>query len=144
MAYSKKKIIEKHYKSHNADQAGIEVLVLKDAENLPIYLIKKHAILSRLQFASHKNIIPFVNNFQSKEIGHLVYEYDYLAISPGCIVGAIQFSEADIATIYKGLLEVLKYIYLGLKTLYSLLNFSNILLTWQGEVKLSTGRYQRR
>lgn len=65
-----------------------------------------------------------------------MYEYEHLAISLGCVAGTVQFSEADIATICKEVLEGLNYIHTVLKTSYGLLNFSNILLTWQGDVKI--------
>lgn len=141
LAYSKKSLSEKYHRSYNIDQAGPGVIALKDTESLPICLIKERKArnprsLRRLQFASHKNLIALVDNFQSRESLHLVYEYEHMAISLGCIAGAVQFSEADIATICREVLEGLKYIHLGLKSSYGLLNFSNILLTWQGEVKL--------
>ena len=66
----------------------------------------------------------------------LIYEYEHLAISLGCVAGAVSFSEADIATICKEVLEGLKYVHTVLSITYGLLDFSNILITWQGEVKL--------
>lgn len=44
-------------------------------------------------------------------------------------------SEADIATICKEILEGLKYVHTILRIINRILDFSNILFTWQGEVK---------
>lgn len=45
------------------------------------------------------------------------------------------FSEADTATICEEILEGLKYVYTILRITNGILDFSNILFTWQGEVK---------
>ncbi|KAJ5456076.1 uncharacterized protein N7458_004340 [Penicillium daleae] len=142
VAYSKKISPNKYHKSYNIDQAGPGVIALKDTENLPICLIKDHGArnsrsLRGLQFASHRNLVSLIDHFLSGEQLYLVYEYEHLAISLGCVAGTVQFSEADIATVCREILEGLKYIHSALKTGYGLLDFSNILLTWQGEVKLA-------
>lgn len=131
----------KYHKSYNIDQAGPGVIALKDVEKLPICLIKysqpqNPRSLPKLQFASHKNIVSLIDHFQSQGELHLIYEYEHLAISLGCVAGTVSFSEADIATICKEVLEGLKYVHTILNITYGLLDFSNILLTWQGEVKL--------
>ena len=64
-----------------------------------------------------------------------MYEYEHLVISLSFVAGTIQVGEADIATMCKEVLEGLNYIHAVLKTAYGLLNFSNILLTWQGDIK---------
>jgi serine/threonine protein kinase len=133
-ALSKKSSLDKYHKSYNINQAGTGVIALKDTKNLPICLIKrrdarKMRSIRGLQFASHRNILSLINHFQSRNKLYLVYEYKHLAISLGCVTGNIQFSDADIATVCKEILEGLKFIHSALKTLYSLLDFSNILLT---------------
>ncbi|KAJ5366663.1 hypothetical protein N7541_000604, partial [Penicillium brevicompactum] len=141
-AFSKKSSLDKYHKSYNIDQAGTGVIALKDTENLPICLIKyrdagKMRSIRGLQFASHRNILSLIDYFQSGDKLHLVYEYEHLAISLGCVAGNVQFSDADIATVCNEILEGLKFIHSALRTPYGLLNFSNVLLTWQGEVKLA-------
>jgi serine/threonine protein kinase len=138
---SKKSSLDKYHKSYNIDQAGTGVIALKDTENLPICLIKcrdagKMRSIRGLQFASHRNILSLIDHFQSGDKLHLVYEYEHMAISLGCVAGNVQFSDADIATVCKEILEGLKFIHSALKSSYGLLDFSNVLLTWQGEVKL--------
>jgi serine/threonine protein kinase len=69
-----------------------------------------------------------------------VYSYEHLAISLGCIVGAMKFNKADIVTICKELLEGLVYLYEILEVVYGFLDCSNIILTSGGEVKI--GKYR--
>ncbi|CAI7615512.1 unnamed protein product [Penicillium pancosmium] len=131
-----------YHTSYNMDQAGPAVIALKDTETFPICLIKrirpqKWDPLSKIQLAGHKNLVCLMDYFQSEHEVHLVYEYEHLAISLGCVAGTVSFSEADIATVCKELLEGLKYVHDILKIAYGMLDFSNILLTWQGEVKLA-------
>lgn len=131
----------KYHKSYNIDQAGPGVIALKDTEKLPICLLKysqsqKERSCLKLQFASHKNLVSLIDHFQSGDEVHLVYEYEHLAVTLGCVAGTVSFSEADIATICKEVLEGLKYVHTILRITYGMLDFSNILLTWQGEVKL--------
>jgi hypothetical protein len=144
-ALSKQSPLDKFHKSYNIDQAGTGIIALKDTKNLPICLIKcrdagKMRSIRGLQFASHRNILSLIDHFQSGDKLHLVYEYEHLAISLGCVAGNVQFSDADIATVCKEILEGLKFIHSALKTSYGLLDFSNVLLTWQGEVKLGMSR----
>lgn len=131
----------KYHRSYMIDQAGPGVVALKDEESFPICLIKNCKLqnprsLRMLRYTSHKNLVSLIDNFQAAGKLHLVYEYEHLAISLGCVAGTVQFSEADIATICKEVLEGLNYIHTVLKSSYGLLNFSNILLTWQGDVKI--------
>ncbi|KOS37753.1 hypothetical protein ACN38_g11447 [Penicillium nordicum] len=141
-ALSKKGSLDRYHKSYYIDQAGTGVIALKDTENLPICLIKDRDAgklrIRGLQFASHRNILSLIDHFQSGYTLHLVYEYEHLAISLGCVAGNVQFSDADIATVCREILEGLKFIHSALRTSYGLLDFSNVLLTWQGEVKLGT------
>ena len=107
---------------------------MKDTEKLPIYLLKysqsqKKQSYLKLQFASHKNLISLINYFQSEDKVYLVYEYKYLVVTLGYMAGTVSFSEADIATIYKKILEGLKYVHIILRITYRILDFSNILLT---------------
>lgn len=130
----------KYHRSHRVNQARLGVVALKDKESFPICLIKgcklrNTRFLRGLRFVSHKNLVSLIDNFQAG--GKLQLEYEHLAISLGCVADIVQFSEADIATICKEVLEGLSYIHTVLKTSYGLLNFSNILLTWQGDVKIS-------
>jgi serine/threonine protein kinase len=132
----------RYHKSYLIDQAGSGVIALKDTEKLPICLIKccqpqKRSSL-KLQFASHKNLVSLIDHFHSDNEVQLIYEYEHLAISLGCVAGTVSFSEADIATICKEVLDGLKYVHTVLRITYGLLDFSNILITWQGEVKLGT------
>lgn len=133
LTLSKKSSLEKYHKTYNIDQARIGVIALKDTENLPIYLIKdcdaRKLRIRGLKFASHRNILSLIDHFQSRDTLHLVYEYKHLAISLSYIIGNVQFSDTDIAIVYREILEGLKFIYSALRTLYSLLDFSNVLLT---------------
>ena len=62
-----------------------------------------------------------------------------MAISLGCVVTNVRFSEVDIVTICKEILRGIIFIYYELKTSYPLLDYSNILLISKGEVKISMG-----
>lgn len=133
--------LEKYHRSYNIDQAGPGVIALKDSENLPICLIKesearKSRYTRKLRAISHSNLISLLDYFHLGQTIYLVYEYEHLAISLGCVAGIVEFSEADIATLCREILEGLKYIHSELKTSYGLLNFSSIVLTWKGEVKI--------
>lgn len=139
--HSQEGSLKKYHRSYNIDQAGPGVIALKDSEKLPSCLIKecearKSRYARNLQAISHTNLISLLDYFQSGQTFYLVYEYEHLAISLGCIAGIVEFSEADIATLCREILEGLKYIHSELKTSYGLLNFSNIVLTWNGEVKI--------
>ncbi|KAJ5932807.1 hypothetical protein N7516_007296 [Penicillium verrucosum] len=102
LALPKKSSLDKYHKSYNIDQAGTGVIALKDTENLPICLIKdrdaRKLRIRGLKFASHRNILSLIDHFQSRDILHLVYEYEHLAISLGYITGNVQFSDTDTAT----------------------------------------------
>ncbi|KAJ5302309.1 hypothetical protein N7508_007172 [Penicillium antarcticum] len=142
LATSKESTLDEYHKVFSIDQAGRGMVALKDTENLPVYLIKdcgthKSRHIRGLKFASHRNLVSLIDYFQSEVTVHLIYEYEHLAVSLGCVAGTVQFTEADIATTCKEILEGLKFIHSALRTSYGLLDFSNILLTWQGEVKLA-------
>ncbi|KAJ5641206.1 hypothetical protein N7490_005206 [Penicillium lividum] len=131
-----------YHRSYKIDQAGPGVIALKDCQNLPSCLIKecetrRSRYIRNLKAVTHKNLISLLDFFESGQVVYLVYEYEHMAISLGCVAGTVQFNEADVATICKEILEGLTYIHSELKTLYGLLNLSNIVLTWQGQVKLA-------
>jgi hypothetical protein len=79
------------------------VIALKDVEGFTVCLIKVRRIRKswRFQAASHKNLISFLNSYDAHGLVYLVYEYEHLAISLGCMVERVDFREADIATICK-------------------------------------------
>lgn len=136
----------KYVTKYTIDQAGLVIIALKDTEKLPIYLLKIHASTKSgpaysLPFISHKNLLSLIDHFQFESQLYLVYKYKHFAIILGYVTGSVQFSEADIAIICRESLEGLKYIHSILKTPYYLLNLSNILLTWQGEIKLGMSDY---
>jgi serine/threonine protein kinase len=135
--------LDMYHRSYNIDQAGPGVIALKDSDNLPTCLIKecearKLRYIRSLRPISHTNLISLLDFFQSGEKVYLVYEYEHMAISLGCIAGIVEFNEADIATLCKEILKGLDYIHSELKTSYGQLHFSNIVLTWKGEVKIGT------
>ncbi|CAI7597082.1 unnamed protein product [Penicillium manginii] len=85
----------------------------------------------------HKNLVSLVDAFSSQQRTFLVYSYEHLAVSLGCAAGAVQFSEADIATICKELLEGLVYLHEALGFAHGSLDCSNIILTSEGEIKIA-------
>jgi serine/threonine protein kinase len=127
-----------YHKSYNVDQAGPAVIALKDVEAFPTCLIKVRRIPKswRFQAASHKNLISFIDFYHAHGLIYLVYEYEHLAISLGCVVGTADFSEADIATVCREVLNAIHYVHSELGISHGAVDCSNILLTWTGEVKL--------
>lgn len=61
-----------YHKYYNIDQAGPGVIALKDVEEFPLCLIKVRRIpkLWRFQAASHKNLISFLDSYQSIYSAH--------------------------------------------------------------------------
>ncbi|KAJ5639157.1 uncharacterized protein N7484_007019 [Penicillium longicatenatum] len=129
-----------YHQTYNIDQAGFGIIAIKDIENFPICLLKmregRNEELRKLKTTSHRNLVSLVDSFRSDAKINIVYEYEHLAISLGCAAGTVQFNEADIATICKELLRGLRYIHSDLKISYGLLDCSNILLTYDGGLKL--------
>ncbi|KAB8069698.1 hypothetical protein BDV29DRAFT_194677 [Aspergillus leporis] len=127
-----------YHKSYNIDQAGPGVIALKDVEEFPVCLIKVRRIPKswRFQAASHKNLISFLDSYHAHGLMYLVYEYEHLAISLGCVVGRVDFSEADVATVCREILSAIDYVHSELRISHGEVDCSNILLTWKGEIKL--------
>ncbi|PIG82015.1 hypothetical protein AARAC_010519 [Aspergillus arachidicola] len=131
--------IDKYY---TIDQAGLGVLALKDVHHLPFCVIKKYPRSSKkhirnLKPARHKNLICLFEYAEAQSEIHLVYEYEHIPISLGCLAGSVQFSEVAIATVSREVLEGLQYIHSELRMSHGAINPSNILLTWKGEVKIA-------
>ncbi|KAJ5475416.1 hypothetical protein N7539_007703 [Penicillium diatomitis] len=139
---SQKKIsAEKYHRLYTIDQAGPGIVALKDSENLPIYLIKdgngtNTNITQQITFASHRNIVSLISEFSYQGVQQQVYQYEHMAVSMGCVAGSVNFSQADVATVCREVLQGLRYIHAVLKVSYGLVDLGNILLTWQGEIKL--------
>lgn len=130
-----------YHKSYNVDQAGPGVIALKDIESLPVCLIKerptRNARALRIDGPIvHKNLIGLQDSYKAYRKTNLVYDYEHFAVSLGCVVGTVEFSEADIATICKELLQGLAYLHFDLKITHRSLDCSNILLTSTGEIKI--------
>lgn len=134
-----------YHRSYNIDQAGAGVIALKDIEGFPVCLLKERKtcqdrVFRQLRRISHKNLVPLIDAFYSKGSVFLVYEYQHLALSLGCAIAKIRFSEADIATICKEILEGLQFIHYELKITHGSINIASILLTWTGQLKI--GEYK--
>ncbi|OJJ85999.1 uncharacterized protein ASPGLDRAFT_44995 [Aspergillus glaucus CBS 516.65] len=99
--------------SYNVDQAGYGVIALKDVEEFPTFLIKKRQIPKSWPFqeASHKHLVSLTDFYTESSSICLVYEYVHLAIPLGCLAGIVDFSEADIATVCREILDGLIYIH---------------------------------
>lgn len=136
--------MSRYHKSYHIDQVGPGVIALKDVEALPVYLIKERpkqndkGVCTSLPIV-YKNLIGLRDIYIAQGRSFFVYDYEHLAISLGCVVGTVDFSEADIATICKELLEGLVYIHYDLNISYGSLDCSNVLLTSIGEIKI--GKY---
>ncbi|KAB8067866.1 hypothetical protein BDV29DRAFT_196113 [Aspergillus leporis] len=115
-----------YHTSYNIDQAGPGVIALKDVEGFTVCLIKVRRIRKswRFQAASHKNLISFLNSYDAHGLVYLVYEYEHLAISLGCMVERV--------------LSAIVYVHSELRISHGVVDCSNVLLTWKGEVKLGT------
>lgn len=139
-----KSVKDIYHKTYNVDQAGIGVIVVKDVKQFPVFLLKTKELRgqavqsSKLKHLPHENLINLVDSFHSDQHVHLIYEYEHLAISLGCVANIVDFTEADIATICKELLVGLRYIHLELRICHGRVNCSNILITHDGKVKLGT------
>lgn len=134
-----------YHRSYNIDQAGPGVIALKDVEGFPVCLLKQRKtcqdrIFRQLRRISRKNLVPLIDVFHSKGSVFLVYEYQHLAVSLGCAIAKIQFSEPDIATICKEILEGLQFIHYELKITHGSINIASILLTWTGQLQI--GEYK--
>jgi hypothetical protein len=134
-----------YHRSFHVDQAGKGVISLKDVEGFPVYLMKERSEPTGRTFQLsqpiiHKNLVSLVDTFYSQHKLVLVYSYEHLAVSLGCVAGAVQFNEADIATVCKELLEGLVYLHEILEVAHGFLDCSNIILTFGGEVKI--GKYR--
>jgi hypothetical protein len=142
---SKAKPKSQYHRSFHVDQAGKGVISLKDVEGFPVCLMKKRSEPTGRTFQLsqpiiHKNLVSLVDTFYSQHKIFLVYSYEHLAVSLGCVAGAVQFNEADIATICKELLEGLVYLHETLEVAHGFLDCSNIILNSGGEVKI--GKYR--
>ena len=130
----------KYHRSYHVDQAGPGVIALKDVEAFLSRLIKERRISGPWEFqsTSHKNVMSLINFYESDDLIYLVYEYEHLPVSLGCVAEIVDFSEADIATVCREVLDGLHYIHMELRISYGAVDCSNIFLTWNGEVKLGT------
>jgi serine/threonine protein kinase len=142
---SKEKPKYQYHRSYTVDQAGKGAISLKDVEGFPVYLMRElSGPASRSDKLSqpviHKNLVSLLDVFSSRQRTFLVYSYEHLAVSLGCAAGAVHFSEADIATICKELLEGLVYLHEVLGVAHGSLDCSNIILTSGGEVKIGKNR----
>lgn len=128
----------KYHKSYNVDQAGYGVIALKDVEGFPTFLIKKRQIPKPWTFqeASHKNLVSLADFYTESSSICLVYEYVHLAIPLGGLAGIVDFSEADIATVCKEILDGLVYIHSKLGISHGSVDCSNVLLNREGKVQL--------
>ncbi|KAF4202416.1 hypothetical protein CNMCM8927_000228 [Aspergillus lentulus] len=84
------------------NQAGQGVFAVKGVCYLPPCVLKqcsgiKIADHQSLKPARHKNIISLLEYANIENEQYLVYKYEHVALSLGCVVGRMYFSEADIA-----------------------------------------------
>ncbi|OJJ83542.1 uncharacterized protein ASPGLDRAFT_48091 [Aspergillus glaucus CBS 516.65] len=130
---------DNYHKSYDVDQAGYGMIALKDVEGFPTFLIKKHQIPKSWTFqeASHKNLVPLTEFYTESSSICLVYEYMHLAIPLGGLAGVVDFSEADIATICREILDGLVYIHSKLGISHGSVDCSNVLLNRKGEIQLA-------
>ncbi|GLB05102.1 hypothetical protein AtubIFM57258_011133 [Aspergillus tubingensis] len=128
---------------YNIDQAGPGVIALGDVQGLPTFLIKKREIAKSWKFckAAHENLELLVDFYVDSSSLWLVYEYEHLAVSLGCVAGIVDFSEADVATVCRETLRGLAVIHSELGISHGSVNCSNILLNWKGEIKLGRRNY---
>lgn len=89
------------------------MIALKDIEEFPTFLIKTRQIPKSWTFqeASHKHLVSLTDFYTESNSICLVYEYMHLAIPLGCLAGIVDFSEADIATVCREILDGLNYIH---------------------------------
>lgn len=123
------------------NQAGQGVFAVKGVRYLPPCVLKqcsgtKIADHQSLKPARHKNIISLLEYANIENEQYLVYEYEHVALSLGCVIGRTHFSEADIATVCREVLQGLQYIHSELKISHGSIHVSNILLTSTGGVKI--------
>ncbi|GLA32612.1 hypothetical protein M752DRAFT_267379 [Aspergillus phoenicis ATCC 13157] len=132
-----------YHKTYNIDQAGPGVIALGDVQGLPTFLIKKREIAKSWKFckAAHENLELLVDFYVDSSSLWLVYEYEHLAVSLGCVAGIVDFSEADVATVCRETLRGLAVIHSELGISHGSVNCSNILLNWKGEIKLGRRNY---
>lgn len=128
----------KYHKSYNVDQAGYGVIALKDVEEFPTALLKQRQIPKAWTFreASHKNLVSLTEFYEESSSVYLVYEYVHLAIPLGSLAGIVNFSEADIATVCREILNGLVYIHSKLGISHGSVDCSNILLNREGRIQL--------
>lgn len=126
----------------NIKQAGPGIVAIKDVEPLPIVLIKEREttkfIKTQLKKASHKNVLGLLDFFHDSDKVTLVYEYEHSAVALARLSNTpnVVFSEGDIATVCREVLNGLHYIHSELKIIHGSLNCINVLLTMAAEVKI--------
>ncbi|PWY96021.1 hypothetical protein BO94DRAFT_571499 [Aspergillus sclerotioniger CBS 115572] len=126
------------------DQAGRGFIALKDADRLPLVLLKTRSSITpkqkrSLQKAFHQNLIGLYG-FQSDGSNiTFIYRLELLAVSLACVSNSprVQFSESDAATISKEVLLGLDYIHSELEIIHGDIDCANIVLNTDGEVKIA-------
>ncbi|KAH3060269.1 hypothetical protein KXW16_001610 [Aspergillus fumigatus] len=126
----------------NIKQAGPGIVAVKDVEPLPIVLIKERRtakfVKTQLKKTSHKNVLSLLEFFQDSDKVTLVYEYEHSAVALARVsnIPNVVFSEGDIATVCREVLNGLHYIHSELKIIHGSLNCINVLLTMTAEIKI--------
>ncbi|OJZ80140.1 hypothetical protein ASPFODRAFT_708659 [Aspergillus luchuensis CBS 106.47] len=135
-----------YVKVRELDQAGRGFIALKDADRLPLVLVKIRPSITpkqrrSLRRALHQYMVRFYG-FQSDEARiTLIYPLELLAVSLACVTNSpgVQFSESDAATICKEVLLGLDYIHSELEIIHGDIDYTNILLNIDGESKIDIG-----
>lgn len=125
------------------DQAGHGFIALKDADRLPLVLLKTRSSITpkqrrSLRRALHQNLVGLYG-FQCGEASiTLIYRLELLAVSLACVTNSpgVQFSESDAATVCKEVLLGLDYIHSELEIIHGDIDYTNILLNIDGEIKI--------
>ncbi|KAL2801763.1 kinase-like domain-containing protein [Aspergillus granulosus] len=133
--------VSSHEIYYRIDQAGPSLFAIKDAPSLPTCTIKEYQNpkpqnVRKLVPTQHKNLVSLLGFFETERHGYLVYEYEHIPITLGCVAGFTRFNEPDIATICREVLEGLKFIHAELKISHGSIKCSNILLTYSGDLKI--------
>ncbi|KAL1978982.1 hypothetical protein VTN96DRAFT_7620 [Rasamsonia emersonii] len=103
----------------NIKQAGPGIVAIKDVEPLPIVLIKEREttkfIKTQLKKVSHKNVLSLLDFFHDSDKVTLVYEYEHSAVALARLSNTpnVVFSEGDIATVCREVLNEVKIANIG-------------------------------
>jgi serine/threonine protein kinase len=135
---------QRYDKIQVVNQAGRGVLSMEDSDAFPLVVVKERKrnpkMLKPLKSCSHDNVIALRAIFYHTDSVSTVYDYELGAMTLASVAScpSVEFSDADIATASRDILNALQFIHSELKIAHGDVRDGNIMLTLSGGVKLGT------